>query len=68
MLEQIAPASAGGETHSLEEVEKAMLVRALDAANWNQTRAARDLDITRDTLRYKMKKFNLFRNPSGRES
>ena len=45
-----------------------MLVRALDAANWNQTRAARDLDITRDTLRYKMKKFNLFRNPAGRES
>ena len=33
--------------------------RALEKTNGNQTQAARLLRITRDTLRYKMKKFNL---------
>jgi PAS domain S-box-containing protein len=46
---------------SLGEAEKAMLVDALNKTNWNQSRAARLLKITRDTLRYKMKKFNLQR-------
>ena len=36
-----------------------LLVRALEKTNGNQTQAARLLRITRDTLRYKMKKFNL---------
>ena len=44
---------------SLEDNEKALLVRALDKTNRNQTQAAKLLKITRDTLRYKMKKFNL---------
>ncbi len=44
---------------SLEAAEKTMLLNALQRAGWNQTRAARLLSITRDTLRYKMKKFNL---------
>jgi DNA-binding NtrC family response regulator len=44
---------------SLEEAEKNMLLRALEKTGWNQTRAAKVLEITRDTLRYKMKKFNL---------
>jgi DNA-binding protein Fis len=44
---------------SLEEAEKNMLLRALEKTAWNQTRAAKVLEITRDTLRYKMKKFNL---------
>ncbi len=44
---------------SLEEAEKAMLVRALEKTGGNQTQAARLLSITRDTLRYKMKKFSL---------
>lgn len=44
---------------SLEEAEKSLLTRALERSNGNQTRAARSLGITRDTLRYKMKKFNL---------
>ena len=45
---------------SLNDAERAMLVRALEKANWNQSRAARALSITRDTLRYKMKKYGLF--------
>ena len=44
---------------SLPEKEKAMLVRALERSQGNQTQAARTLGITRDTLRYRMKKYNL---------
>ena len=44
---------------SLEETERNLLTQALTKAGGNQTRAARLLGITRDTLRYKMKKFNL---------
>jgi two-component system, NtrC family, response regulator AtoC len=44
---------------SLEENERSLLARALEKTNGNQTQAARFLRITRDTLRYKMKKFNL---------
>ena len=44
---------------SLEEAEKTLLRKALEKAGGNQTRAAVMLGITRDTLRYKMKKFDL---------
>jgi PAS domain S-box-containing protein len=44
---------------SLQETERQLLIRALEKTNGNQTQAARLLRITRDTLRYKMKKFNL---------
>jgi two-component system, NtrC family, response regulator AtoC len=44
---------------SLAEAEKKLVLRALQKASGNQTRAAVLLGITRDTLRYKMKKFNL---------
>ncbi len=44
---------------SLEDNERSLLVRALEKTDGNQTQAARLLRITRDTLRYKMKKFNL---------
>jgi PAS domain S-box-containing protein len=44
---------------SLEENERRLLVQALEKTAGNQTQAARLLRITRDTLRYKMKKFNL---------
>jgi PAS domain S-box-containing protein len=44
---------------SLEDNERNLLARALEKTNGNQTQAARLLRITRDTLRYKMKKFAL---------
>jgi two-component system, NtrC family, response regulator AtoC len=44
---------------SLEDNERNLLARALEKTNGNQTQAARLLRITRDTLRHKMKKFNL---------
>jgi len=42
---------------SLEEIEHRMVEMALEQAGNNQTQAARLLDISRDALRYKMKKF-----------
>ncbi len=56
-----APAPAANDKFeiSLEEAEKSLLARALEKAEGNQTRAAILLGITRDTLRYKIKKFNL---------
>ncbi len=44
---------------SLEEVERAMVELAMRQAGGNQTHAARLLDISRDALRYKLKKFGL---------
>jgi two-component system, NtrC family, response regulator AtoC len=47
---------------SLEEMERTMVELAMRQANGNQTHAARLLDISRDTLRYKLKKFELVRS------
>jgi transcriptional regulator with PAS, ATPase and Fis domain len=44
---------------SLEENERMLLKSALEKTGGNQTQAAHVLGITRDTLRYRMKKFNL---------
>jgi len=44
---------------SLEENEMRLLQQALEKTGGNQTQAARVLKITRDTLRYKMKKYGL---------
>ncbi len=44
---------------SMEAVERELVVKALNKTAQNQTKAARLLDITRDSLRYKMKKFGL---------
>jgi DNA-binding NtrC family response regulator len=46
---------------SLEEVEHAMVELAVRQAHGNQTHAAKLLDISRDALRYKLKKFGPIR-------
>jgi DNA-binding NtrC family response regulator len=46
---------------SLEGVERELLLRALEKFNWNQTQAARYLDISRRTLIYRMEKHRLIR-------
>lgn len=47
----------------LEEVEKEIIKQALERNEWNQTRTARYLNITRNTLIYRMQKFGLIQNP-----
>ncbi len=43
----------------LEQVEKEILLQALEKHSWNQSRAARYLNISRKTLIYRMEKFAL---------
>jgi len=50
-------ATANGTSKSLEEVEKAHILRTLESCNWNQSRAAEVLDIDRVTLHHKLKKY-----------
>jgi DNA-binding NtrC family response regulator len=45
----------------LEEVEREILRQSLDKHEWNQTRAAQYLNITRSALIYRMQKFGLQR-------
>ena len=42
---------------TLEQMEKHAIGEALDRTGQNQVRAAKILGISRDTLRYRMKKF-----------
>jgi DNA-binding NtrC family response regulator len=44
---------------SLDEVERSLIVQALEKAGGNKTRAAKLLDMTYDSLRYQIKKFGL---------
>jgi len=44
---------------SLYEMEQKLIIQALKKTNGNKTQAARLLNITRDVLRYKIKKFNI---------
>lgn len=43
----------------LDEVERQLIVKALDASGWNRSQAAQLLGISRDTLRYRMEKYQL---------
>ena len=54
--------SAGGIV--LDDVERRLLWQALQAADWNRTRAAQLLGVSRDTLRYRIEKHGL-RPPTG---
>jgi two-component system NtrC family response regulator len=49
---------------SLEAVEKALLLQALIKSNWNQTHAAKLLDLSRRTLIYRMEKYGLDKEKS----
>lgn len=49
--------SQNGTSRSLEEIEKAHIMRVLESCNWNQTRAAEILDIDRVTLHHKIKRY-----------
>jgi len=56
------------EVGTLEGQERLLLIRALEAAGGNQSKAARALRIGRDALRYKLKKHGLDTPDSGQVS
>lgn len=54
------PVSGTGEANSvLDKLEKETLLRVLSQTDGNVSKAARELGITRDTLRYRMEKHSL---------
>jgi DNA-binding NtrC family response regulator len=53
------PPALPAEGIRLEDVERDLVVQALDRESWNVTRAARLLGLSRDTLRYRIEKFQL---------
>lgn len=68
MWEEITPAACQPHSErlilpkdgiSLEEVEKEFILQALERYQGNQSKAARCLHMSRDTLRYRMKKFGI---------
>jgi DNA-binding NtrC family response regulator len=49
----------------LEQLERSLVVQALERSGWNQTRAAVLLGINRDQIRYRIEKFKLERAPAN---
>jgi two-component system, NtrC family, response regulator AtoC len=43
----------------LEDVERELIEKALQASNWNRATAAELLGLSRDTLRYRIEKYQL---------
>jgi DNA-binding NtrC family response regulator len=48
---------------SLEAIEKELILRTLHKCDWNQTRAARYLDLSRKTLIYRIEKHGIKKPP-----
>ena len=44
---------------ALKAVERDLILQVLTRCNWNQSQAARDLDISRKTLLYRMRKYGI---------
>jgi transcriptional regulator with GAF, ATPase, and Fis domain len=53
------PAPGGAATSALASMEKKLILQALQDNDWNQSRAARSLGISRDNLRYRIKKYGI---------
>ena len=43
----------------LEQLERSLVVQALERSGWNQTKAAALLGVNRDQIRYRIEKFKL---------
>ncbi|HOM27468.1 MAG TPA: sigma-54 dependent transcriptional regulator [bacterium] len=46
----------------IENLEKELIIKALKETNWNQTKAAEKLKLTRRVLRYKIQKYGLLKD------
>jgi DNA-binding NtrC family response regulator len=58
LSEQVPLPAAGID---LDQLERSLVVQALDRSDWNQTRAAGLLGLNRDQIRYRIEKFKLER-------
>jgi len=56
LTERVALPAAGID---LEQLERSLVVQALERSGWNQTRAAALLGLNRDQIRYRIEKFKL---------
>ena len=52
---------------AMEVVERHFVLQALERTNWNVSNAAKLLGFSRDTLRYRMEKYNLVPPPKTRK-
>ncbi len=52
---------------SLEAIEKELILRALEKFHWNQTHAAKYLDISRKALMYRMEKHGIQKSDGAQE-
>ena len=52
---------------SIEAVERELVLVRVQRFNWNQTKAAEYLDISRKMLIYRMEKFGLRKEPGASE-
>jgi two-component system, NtrC family, response regulator HydG len=64
-LKPAGPAAAMTDRKTLDEIEKAHILRVLEDCSFNQTRAAEVLDIDRVTLHNKLKKYGWSRSLAG---
>jgi two-component system response regulator AtoC len=67
-LTQPAPAGGIPFEHLVEEVERALILKASYATNWNQSRTAELLNLKRDKLRYRMKLYQIGPDPGSHAS
>ncbi len=57
----LKPSTGEDVASTLEGYEKALIVKALEEHDWNQTKAAAALGISRDNLRYRLRKYQIKR-------
>ena len=55
----------GPEGVDIRQVERALILKALQQTGWNQSRAAALLRMSRDQLRYRAQKYGLSQRPGG---
>ncbi|MBN1476153.1 sigma-54-dependent Fis family transcriptional regulator, partial [Candidatus Sumerlaeota bacterium] len=61
------PVSLPPEGMALDEIERALVIQALERADWNQKEAAKLLHLTPDQMHHRVKKFEI-RHPSWRRN
>jgi DNA-binding NtrC family response regulator len=59
------PSDIVASANPIESAERSLILDALDRSSWNVSAAARILGVTRNTLRYRVRKYGLQRGDGG---